>query len=264
MKTYAHQARSDFVFLSPKQEEILHLLLKFRHLNQHHIQSLLNHKAKSRVYAWLKELTERGFLHRTIHIGVHPESRTYCLDTAAIGFLSAHGVDAYLLKRLYYDKTHSQKYIDHCLFITDVYLSLIAFAINGNITLRYESKTDLYNIQYLILPHPDAYFTILEPTGRKMRYFLDYFDDRIFIYRRVYQYLAYFEKNYWQYKTKKPFPEVIFICPDTPTKKSIRGFIESKINYDAPVFLLTTKKQILEQGMCSEILEKVAIYTHIT
>jgi hypothetical protein len=68
-----------------------------------------------------------------------------------------------------------------------------------------------------------------------------------------------FDLNYWEYNTKKPFPDIIFICIDDDTKKSIRGFIADKLSDESPTFLLTTKKQIQEQVMCQEILKKVEV-----
>lgn len=242
-----------------KQSHIIELLLKFRHLNQKQIQVFLHHKATERIRTLLDDLTEKGYLQKEYARKFAYTPSEYTLAIKSIAYLRKKGVEETFLKRLYNEKYHSRKFRDHCMFLADVFLSLCSFTEQNHTILRFETKTGLYKIKYLILPHPDAYFSIQKYDGSKKRYFLEVFDDRIFIYKRVYQYLEYYSKNYWQYKTDTPFPEIIFICPDEFTKKSIYKFIQDKLSYNAPLFYLTTKQQILEHGMCQEVLKKVEI-----
>jgi hypothetical protein len=48
--------------LTPKQQEILKLLYKYKFLNRTQIQTLLSHKDKRRIITWLKDLREK--VHR--------------------------------------------------------------------------------------------------------------------------------------------------------------------------------------------------------
>jgi hypothetical protein len=50
--------------LTPKQKEILVFLYRFRFLNRHHIQQILNHKDHRRINTWLKYLSKKNFLGR--------------------------------------------------------------------------------------------------------------------------------------------------------------------------------------------------------
>ena len=242
-----------------KQHDIITMLLKFRHLTQIQIQQLLNQKAHERIRTSLHNLTDAGYVLRNYEKKLDSKPAKYCLAKKSIGYLRDTGIDPYLLKRLYDEDTHSDIYKEHCIFIASVYLSLKEFADKNNTGLRFETKTDLYNIKYLILPHPDAYFYINYPDGDKKQYFLELFDNRVFIYKRVYQYLEYYRKNYWQFKTQTKFPDIIFICPDEATKKNISQFIQKKTPFDAPIFYLTTKEEVQNLGLCREVLEKVEI-----
>ena len=240
-----------------KQHEILHLLLKFRHLTQKQIQLMLHYKARERIREALLTLTNEGYLTCTYSRSNASSPGVYFLNTKSIPYLRNNGVSEMLLKRLYYEKNHKQYFSNHAKLLADVYVSLRTFAETTQNTLRFVTNTDLFAMRYLILPHPDAYFTLETSDGTKKRYFLELFLDQLYIYKRVTQYLTYYEKNYWQFKTQTPFPEIIIICPDTFIKIRIQRKIQKKLSYDSPVFYLTTIEQVQEKGMCPEILEKV-------
>ena len=244
--------------LLPKQIDIINLLLKFRHLNTHQIRNLLNHKAKERIRIWLNDLTNKGFIYRHYIDGFEKKPADYCLDTSSIALLKAkEDIDKSFLKRLYYEKEHSKEYREHCQFIATAYLSLLKFSKETNIILRFDTKSDIFGTKYLILPYPDAYFYIKEQSGEISRYFLEVFDNRAFIYKRVYQYFTYYNKNYWQHVTKTPFPEIIYVCPDEYTKNRVYRFIQGKLTNDSPKFYLTTREEIQKHGLNHEVLDKV-------
>ena len=50
--------------LTKKQAEILTLLYTYRFLNRIQIQALMNHKDKKTINIWLKDLTEKNYIHR--------------------------------------------------------------------------------------------------------------------------------------------------------------------------------------------------------
>lgn len=97
------------------------------------------------------------------------------------------------------------------------------------------------------------------PDEELSQYFLDIFDDRTIIKKRVFQYLEYFTKQYWQLKTKTQFPEILFIYPDESTKKYMNQYIQKIVSNNSPSFYLTTKEQVKNSGLCKEVLEKVEI-----
>ena len=120
-------------------------------------------------------------------------------------------------------------YVKHCNV-----KSLLTFCKETDSQFRFDTKTDLFGTQYLILPYPDAYFHIKGPDGEIQQYFLEVFDNRAYPFKRVYLYTTYYKKNYWQYTTKTDFPEIIYVCPDQYTKKRICKFIQRKLTYDSP------------------------------
>lgn len=245
--------------LKPKQQKILKLFLKFRYLNQKQLQLLLNHKAKERVRLWLNELTEKKYISKYYENIMAKKPSVYCLDTAGISYLRSIGTDAYFLKRVYKDKTKSHQFREHCLFVATVYISLLTKTKESEAQFRFDTNSDLSGTHYLILPYPDAYFHVKESKGKLNQYFLEVFDNSAYPFKRLYQYLTYYKKNYWQYTTKTEFPEIIFICPDDYTKKRIYRYMQGKLTKDSPVFYLSTREQILKYGMSPIVLKKVTI-----
>lgn len=243
--------------LKTRQKEIIDYLLKFRHLQQTQIQQLLNHKSHERVRTWLNDLVERKYIFRIYERQIGGKPSEYCLDIGSISYLKEKGVDEGLINKIYDEKTHSQEFRDHCIFLGTAYLSLCVLTKKTNISLSFYTKTDLYNFKYLILPHPDCYFAIKENYRKIKRYFLDIFDDESFVYRRFYQYQNYYKKKYWQKNAKKPFPEIIFVYPKESLKQKAHKFINRKRGNNYPDFYLTTLQQVQEKGLCKEILTKV-------
>jgi len=45
--------------LTTKQQEIIHLLYRYRYLDRIQIQRLMGHKDKRRVLSWLKDLRDK-------------------------------------------------------------------------------------------------------------------------------------------------------------------------------------------------------------
>jgi len=248
--------------LQPRQKEIIEILLRFRYLTRPQIQTLLNHKSWNRIFIWLNELTEKQYIFRFYKKEVAAKPSVFCLEKKSIPYLREKEIDEHIIRWVYDEKTRSQAFREHNIFIADMYLSLMELVSKTKATLKFYTKTDLYDYMYLILPHPDCYFVIKEQNGRSRYYFLDLFDDRTFLYKRVYQYLNYYSKKYWQAKTKKKFPTIIFVCPDEKTKRAINKFIRKQALYDSPTFYLTTKPAIQEKGMCKEILDKVETNFH--
>lgn len=116
------------ITLTPKQIEILILLYGFRFLTTTHIQTLLKHKEQRRIKSWLKDLFDKGFVGRIYSrtIGEGNKPAIYYLSTKSRFVLRGQKhVKAELLNRVYREKLRSRSFIDHCLFIADIYLNLV-------------------------------------------------------------------------------------------------------------------------------------------
>lgn len=249
--------KKQYTNFETKQHEIISLLLKFRHLNQPQIQQLLNHKAKERIRITLNQLTEKDYIIPDFELEIARTPALYSFGIKGIGYLRDLGTDTNLLKRLYDERTQRQAYRKHSLFIADINLSVKTLLAETDAVFYFKTKTEMYNLRYLILPHLDAY--IHYPDEEMKHYFLDVFDDRMVIKKRVYQYLKYYTKHYWQSKTKTEFPEIIFIYQDAATKKYMYQYIQKIASNNAPSFYLTTKEQVKNFSLCKEVLERVEI-----
>lgn len=251
--------------MTTRQQEILHHLYIFRFLTRNHLQTLLNHKQYNRIIIWLNELTETGYIKRYYDKKKITEPAIYSLGNKGRKYLKQNAVDlkikTNLLDRIWRESTLSKQFRDHCLQVADLYLSLVKLTAKSNATLHFYTKTDLNGLKYLILPYPDAYFSIKEENGRTKTYFLDIFDElpaRMMLRKRVRQYFEYFEANYWQDHNTNPFPTIIFICPDNRSLNYLTTHIQTHLNDEPDLeFYLSTKDVIHRLGFCREALQKV-------
>lgn len=249
--------------LKDRQLQILMLLYRFRFLNRIQIQKLLNHKNHTLVIHWLNELV------KTKHIV--SEFKRQLGNVPSVYFLGTNGrrelikrsdVKHKLLKRIYQEKKSSLSFRNHCMAVADIYLSLLSLTEKNKAKLTFYTTVDLNDLKYLILPHPDAFFSIQQKEFTK-RYILDVFNplaSEKWLYKRVKQYFNYYEEEYWQDHNQNPFPEIIFICFDEKTKKTLKKYIMKGLDNEENInFSLTTMEEIKTLGISKETLHKVAI-----
>jgi hypothetical protein len=255
--------------LKPQQVNILVIIYKFRFLNRSHIQTLLAHKQRNRVILWLNELTGNGYLKRYYSRKFAGKPAVYSLGAMGRRYLnenqeSLKDINVSLLDRVWRESACSQKFKNHCMFLADIYISLtnlIEKADKGKGKLNFFTKTDLKGVQYLILPEPDAYFSIEDSKGLAKRYFLDIFDDlppRMVLRKRIKQYFSYFENKYWQDNMKHDFPEIIIVTPDNTSKTYLNNFIKKMLEEETVdlSFYLALREDIKQQGLKGEVLHK--------
>ena len=183
------------MYLTPKQNEIVEIVYKFRFVNRHQIQKLLNHKGARRINAWLKELTEYNLLGR-IYVNKIPENTKpaiYFLSGAGIRHIKErHKLELKDVKKFYGDKYASQKFIDHCIFICEFYTKLKVFertSANGYLFL---TKTECYTNELLHELKPDLYI-VMTKKKKKYRYFLDMYYSHVPRYALSYTVKQYIE-----------------------------------------------------------------------
>lgn len=248
-----------------QRKNIIYQLYKFRFLNRVHIQTMLNQKHFKQVIRLLNELTKKGYINRefTRKFGAIPA--VYSLSKKSITIIRDwEGIRPELLNRLYRENERTEIFKKHCQFVADIYLSLIKFAKEHDLVLHYFGKSDIEDMQYLIIPEPDIYFVLEEDKDTIKRYFLDVFDEQIpkeGLYKRAKQYFDYYQNGEWQENTKKPFPEIILICPNNKTKNQIQKIIKTmlKRETDEIIFHLSTWEEIKKQGINKEVLHKVEL-----
>ena len=250
--------------LKQRQTEILHLLYTYRFLTRTQIQTFLHHKQFNRIIIWLNDLTKQNYIHRYY-------DQKFAPSTPAIYSLGLNGrkylkqdkdkkINKTVLDRVWRESKLTEIFKARCIFLADIHLSLLSLTEKTKATLHFYTQTDLYGMDYMILDNPDAYFSIEEEDGSTKRYFLDMFDDvRPAILRgRVRQYLAYYDKNYWQNHTDKPFPEIILVCPTNTLKNHLFYYIQKKLERGPDLnFYLTTRELVKTKGLTKETLKKV-------
>ncbi len=233
-----------------KQLEILILLYRFRFLNRIQIQALLNHKDYKRINVWLKDLTNKNIIgrHYVNKIRENNKPAIYYLATKSKEILKDNSkVNEKLLKRVYREKTRSQRFIDHHIYLADFYLNLLKTIIDEK--LHFFTKTDLSTHYYLPYKRPDAY--IAREKGKNIkRYFLEIIDEKTprFILRSlVDKYIDYYFTDKWQEKTSHPFPSILIACQSEDIKEYLEKYINQVLEEEPESeveFYLSQKEKI--------------------
>ena len=251
--------------ITPKQLEILLLLYRFRFLNRTHIQKFLNHKDPRRINTWLKDLTERNIIGQKYSrkLLANTKPAIYHLSTKSRKILlTQRNINEKLLKRVYREKTRSERLIRHCLLVADIYFFLEKEAEVNKNKLHFYTETDLSKHYYLPYNRPDAYIAIKSKHKIK-RYFLEIIDEdtpRFMLRSKIARYTEYFDEKIWQEKTSHPNPALLFVCPSETIKtflhKHIAQVLEEEVEENIDFYLTT--KEILKNGQPeNNIWEKV-------
>jgi len=251
--------------MNEKDEEILKLLYRFRFLSAKQIQFLLNHKHPNRVYIWLNKLHQEKYIKQTHNNNLKTTPSYFSLGKNARKHLKKNPDTKYanplLLNRIWREDKLSCDFKKRCLFVADIYLSLILLTRKTKASLSFFTKTDLYKNTHTIYPLPDSFFTIKEKDGAVNHYFLDILDLGAFekvSRKRSSQYIRYHAKSVRTKNAFKPFPKIIFICPDN----RCINFISKRIKYKLgrkrnPRFLFAIGQEVREEGLNKKTLRKI-------
>lgn len=250
--------------ITTKQKQILLLLYKFRFLNTSQLQALLGHKNPNRTLSWIKDLIDKGCIRRHYDrnsFESNTKPATYFLaPKARLVLKSEKNLDFSELEYIYKESSRTKKFIDHNLFLADVYLYLSSQKEN-NEEVKFFTKVDLRGFEYFPDPIPDAFISVKGKTIR--HYFLDLFDDftpPFVLRKRIRTYLEYAEKPDWDENTDHtPFPKNLFICPSESMKIHVSKYAKALFekNYDDKISLFLTTKTIIEIGEKENIWQKV-------
>lgn len=249
-----------------KHDEILTLLYRFRFLTGKQIQNLIGHKHYGKVAIWLNELTKADYTRHYYNKKNVIIPAIYSIGLNGRSYLKKNrkelNINIALLNRIWREQTLSDQFRFHCLIIADIYLSLKNLTDTTGTILRFFTKSDLYEIDQLITPHPDIFFSIQEKSGLKKYYFLDvfnYFTNQRKFQKRIEQYYDYYDDETWQDNTVDcPFPEIIFVCSDKKSYGYLNWYLPKIISEnDTLDFYLTTKEIIKIEGLTKNSLKKV-------
>ncbi len=244
-----------------KQNQIIPLLYKFRFLTVSQLQKLLHHKDPRRIKEWLKDLLDKKYIARTKLEDDITQPYIYCLAQRAKYLLKDNdNYDESILNRLYKEKSLTKNFINHLLFLADIYLFFL-FQKEKDTELNFFTKQELIGYDYFPKELPDVYIAV-QNKEETTRYFLDLFDDYTPLWairKRVKGYFQYYEENTWQENTENsPFPTILLVLPNEQVKKHILYFTKAlleKTFYGDIAIFLATKEKTKENGQ--DIWEKV-------
>lgn len=242
--------------ITPKQLKILTLIYRFRFLNRHHIQTLLNYKDTKTINTWLKDLTNKNIFGRNYSTKLKENTKPaiYYLATKSRKILlDQDNINEKILSRAYRDKNASQKLISHCLFMADIYLLLKEQTLKDKQQLHFYTKTDLAEHYYLPYNRPDAYIA-LETNKQTKRYFLEIIDEgtpRFMLRKKISQYIEYFDESTWQDRTLHPNPALLFIFPNQQIYDFLAKHIAQTLEEETSdlQFFLSLKSAIQAEGI---------------
>ena len=209
--------------ITPKQQEILKLLYKYRFLNRTQIQALLNHKDKRRIISWLKDLREKQYVDWR-----YDAANFISKSQPAIYYLSINGI-RYLretgeypngeLRKRYKEPGRTQVFIYRCLLIADCCVVLQA---KSNDQLQYlwvllaDYAIPDHESGFLNELKPHLYFT-KEDSGQTACYLFEVFDPlmpRYALRKRIKDYVEYLASGDRQDETGHNEPPIVLIaCP---------------------------------------------------
>lgn len=251
--------------ITDKQKDILFLLYKFRFLNTNQIQKLLNHKLPTRIQPWLKDLEDKGYVSKNYERLIFAENTKpaiYYLASRARHILK-HIEDANELElnRIYNEKRREENFINHCIFIADIYLVFMHTKTSDE-ELSFYTRSQLRNLDYFPSPLPDAYIVVEEGKDTK-RYFLDYLEEYMnhhVFKNRIKTYLQFVEERVWEESTNDTeSPTILIVCTNEKMRKHLyyyfRSFIEN--SYEDLEVYLTTKDIILKEDGQNEVWKEV-------
>lgn len=236
--------------INDQQNQILFLLYKFRFLTINQLLKYFNHKYPSRIRTWLTDLKEKKYISVIADKTDPTKLHVFCCSTKAKYILQENeGCDKNFLGRLYKEKKLKENFINHCLFIFDIYLFFLSRK-EKDATLYFLTQQDLIGYDFFPRELPDVYIAVETKDGTD-KYFLDLFDE----YRKpagvarfaIRKYITYSEEGSWQANTKNsPFPSLLFIVQDERRKKHLTMYGKAKLakTFEGISLFLTTQDAI--------------------
>jgi hypothetical protein len=270
--------------ITPKQQEILKLLYRYRFLERKQIQAFLKHKDKRQTARWLKELREQEFID-----WFYDTSNPVELSKPAIHFLSLNGIrfmrdesypEAELRKR-YKDGERQSDFIARCLLLANCGLHLESRNRgDAKVSYEYALEADYANPDndYSFLNaneyiHPQLVFTKEEDAdGSSTRtYLVELFDittPRYMVKKRVKGYVEYLASDEWEKAQQEnselsdELPIVLIACPTLSemiyakryARRQLDDMWDDKVPEEVKIWVSTIGK-VRAKGVTSVIWE---------
>lgn len=248
--------------ITPKQQEILKLLYKYRFLNRTQIQTLLNHKDKRRIITWLKDLREKEYIdwqYDPTNFIAKSKPAIYSLSLNGIRHLrSLNEYPADELRKRYKDSTRTQVFIDRSMLVADCCIALAAKSDDNvrytfSLPADYIDPNDLHHNLIELNPH----LYISKHQGDKVtEYLFESFEQTLPRYQ-----LRKRLKDFVEYLNDADDPSsliTLFVCASTAdllyVKRRVRMLADDNDDLQIRV---TTLDKIRISGITSDIWEEI-------
>ena len=173
---------------------------------------------------------------------------------------------------MYKDKNRSDGFINQCIFICNIYLSLIKKDVNNNKAVcEIAMSSDLVNsssyFHFLKELNPDLIYKETKKGKSRSSYtynLLTVFEKtlpRYSIRKTLRNYFAFYQSSEWENETGKTFPVILFICPTKSdliyAKRYAKKLSEENQNPTDLHIRFTTVDEVKEFCITGEIWEEV-------
>ncbi|HMI08961.1 MAG TPA: replication-relaxation family protein [Candidatus Saccharimonadales bacterium] len=217
--------------LNNNQTQVLELLYKFRFGSSDIIARYFDKPSGAFVFKRMKILEEQGYVAKRYDGSYRIQGKPaayYLLPEGARKLQEDKKVQESTarIKAIYKDKTVSEQFIQECLDIFDIYITLRSH----NSGIKFFTKAYLGHEDYDYFPHPlpDAYMKLQD--GK--HYFLQVHHEHqpFFVATRaVKRYLDYFENGAWD-DTGTDFPVLLFIVDSSLVQNRVHKLLRKQTN----------------------------------
>ncbi len=260
----------DYIIPTDKQMDILEFVYKFRFINRKQIQYLMGHKDARRINAWLKDLVEYKYLGRIYSHKLLENTKPaiYFLANEGIGWVRVNHFEdePHKVKRFYQDKHASERFINHCVALCDLYIKWRPLKFEKDERYLISTSTELWYDEELKNIRPDAHIEDDRGEGFKTS-FLDLIEPYVPMYAiryKIDQYIE-FRSNTDRWDVYCGYPKeafiIRFILPNQGKLNRVKKYIQKRLNeiYDIEdlTFLLATHQKAMENGSTDEIWQEV-------
>jgi hypothetical protein len=272
--------------LTEKQIMIIKLIYKFRFINRHQLQKLLNHKDPRRLNSWLKDLVTKEYLGRIYSHKLLENTKPaiYYLNNNGIIWVKRNigaeygyiedDLDLRLVKKFYDDKKASQTFINHGISLCEVYIQLVeqekkdkqlshVFFTKSELTIweQLRKRIDYEEIKDYL---PDVYVESITEDEKSLSvqsFFLDLFDAHVPRYALRYKIDQYIDLNdsfLWKKFacTEWEFPVILLVLPTIQKLRGLKKYIKEKLERtyldEEITFFLTTYEKMIKEGVTRE------------
>jgi hypothetical protein len=259
---------------TPKQQDILKLLYRYRFANRIQLQEFMGHKNKRRIAEWLRDLREKHYVEWIYSTDFAEKTKPaiYYLGLNGVRYLKT--VDEYPLKEVrkrYRESSRSPDFIAKSVLLADGCLSLAAKT-KGKLTYSFVTQADYvdsHNKYHFLAEElkPDLFYERVEQTkhGTEVEDYLivvfDAAEPRHKVRKRLKDYVTYLDEGGWRRRFDGSELMIHIACPTKAeliyAKRRTRTLLED-IGRDKKTHIrFTTVEQVRLQGVTGFIWEEI-------